>query len=554
MVARPMNETDPAFSVSPVRRDLPQDHPPDAREFFTGGAEYLLVVAERALSGMRRQAGASPRREIGGVLVGRHYRTVDQYLVTVEDHVAVPSRNTGAAHFEFDESSIQAIQRRLARRPDQYVVGWYHSHIGGTPFMSSMDEILHGDHFRQPWHVSCVVSAGSWGRAAGFWRMADGELVEISDYSIAVSQVGDSDDQHHAFLGACGFAEAEKPEFSVASLVSMLGAAEGGPLTEGIAEAAAAWQETEGLADAQFLIHVAQTVAANPEAMAEVESLSHRMRQLRVLGDIAEPALFSGALNDRISASGDECYAYAEGKAMLSRIDIDEGVVIPVRVASRPASVAHAPDGHAWVLTESARLLRMPTVDTVRWLDGDHDFPVMAAELPKLPTRANQLVVGESTVWLRAAKTWHRIAYTRDDAIRLGAEDSGQLPVADCLFVSGNGLYDDDAGPTIVANDDGRLKTWAAHGSGWTLRQDVPLPSPWNKQDLVQVSSHGLGWYLLFRDQGKGQLCLFDRDSLELVYQVVRPPKDDFILPLTAICGDGEGRLYVQAGGVLYRA
>lgn len=550
-----MSDADLGFSISPVRRDLPQDHPAETAEFLAAGADYQLVISDRALSGMRREAGASPKREIGGVLVGRHYRTAGQYLVVVEDHVSLPSRDRSAAHFEFDESSIQAIARRLEAHPDQYVVGWYHSHVGGAPFMSGMDKELHGDHFRQPWHVSCVVSAGSWGRPAGFWRMLDGELVEVADYAVMMSEREEPADPHQQFLAACGFTEAARPEFGLVSLLSALGIEEHGPVAAAMAGVAEGWRESTALADVLFLVNVARAVGESAAAVSELDRLSERLRQLRVFGDVFEPVMLAGAVNDRISIRDNECYSYSERSGRISRLDIENRVVIPVRVAARPVSIAHGPDGHAWVLTTHNRLIRMPVVDTMRWLEGDHSFAALAVSVPELTTRPFQLMVTESEIWLRSGSEWHRIRYEQDgETITLGTVDTGALPAAGCILVPGNGLSGADGEPMLMSSESGRLRIWAPGEPGWRLTHDVLLPLPWRNLDLTHACQHGLGWYLLFKDDFRGRLGLFDRDSLALIYQLVRTVDDDTVLPLKAISGDGNGHLYAQAGGLLYRA
>jgi hypothetical protein len=126
--------------------------------------------------------------------------------------------------------------------------------------------------------------------------------------------------------------------------------------------------------------------------------------------------------------------------------------------------------------------------------------------------------------------------------------------VSDCLLVPSNGLEAPDAGPLLIANDGGVLTTWTMEGSSWAQTQADPLPSPWRDHELLQACCNGLGWYLLFREGIRERLCLFDRDSRQLIYHAIRPPEDEILMPITAICGNGAGQVFAQAGGVLYRA
>src|SRR5579862_1983877 len=141
------------FSISPVRRPLPQDNPERAHLRYCLGSGVRLEISEAVLSSMRRQCSQNSMEETGGVLLGRHLETEQGYVVIVDDHLPVPSGDRSAIHFTFDEQSIQAIFARVSTSTD-YVVGWYHSHVSGAPFMSNLDCRLHQEHFPLPWHVS----------------------------------------------------------------------------------------------------------------------------------------------------------------------------------------------------------------------------------------------------------------------------------------------------------------------------------------------------------------------------------------------------------------
>lgn len=548
-----MSESDVSFTVTPVRRELPQNNPPPLAALPGAESDYRLVVHERALNGIRTQAGASPEREIGGVLVGRHYRSGDRYLVEVEDHVAVPSRDSGAGHFEFDDTSVRAILARLEKQPDQYVVGWYHSHVFGDPFMSSMDRDLHDLHFPEPWYVSCVTSLGGWGRSSGFWRMVRGELVDIREYSLAVATNGDPAGNQKLALNSCGMRDPLTDQPSLLSLLPQLGTAPDTALMHLLGRLATDWPADSGLSDVRFLINAAKKVAADGEAVADLEDLEQRLTRLRMLSDVLVPFCASSMLRGRISVSGTECYCYSPGANQLVRLDLLQNLTLPVRVASRPISVTHAPDGHAWVLNAKRELIRFPAVDLDTWLTGDHTFEFTTAPLPEIDGSAKQISLTQDALWVRTSSSWHRFhcSADADGLITVATDRTGPLPHSDCLLVADNGFGGPLAAPALIGNDGGVLKVWKADEQGWALAASAALPAPWNTSRIIQACISGRGWHLLFAGTEHHELCLFDLNTLELDYHVVCEPDEPGI---TGLCGDGTGQVFLQSEGILYRA
>ncbi|MFF2949761.1 Mov34/MPN/PAD-1 family protein [Kitasatospora sp. NPDC057965] len=546
-----MSVDESGFTISPVRRELPQDNPPPLARFLEAGPGLRLVVRERMLNGIRMQAGASPTKEIGGVLVGRHYRTGDRYLVEVDDYVAMPSRDSSASHFEFDQRSIRAIFERLEKRPDQYVVGWYHSHTFGDPFMSDLDHRLHQDHFPEPWYVSCVASIGSRGRSAGFWRMRGAELVEISDYELAVATGGDPASAQKRYLASCGLREQQDGPPALADLLPLLGMPADGAVARLFHELAEDRAEESGLATVRFLVRAAKAVSADPRAVTDLEEFERRLARFRRPSDVLTPLARAPGLRGLISIGGTDYCAYSLDKHKLQRLDLTSLFTFSVRAESPPVCVAHAPDGHVWVLTGSG-LIRFPVIDTAALRKGDLSFEVSGADLPDTDGAPEQIVAVEGGLWLRSATTWYRYECTAgsEGKILLAARASGPLPGRGSVFVGDNGLGGPLAPPVLLANEEGTLRTWKAVEDGWAPSAAAELPRPWNGKPVVQAAVSGLGWHVLFDDGGARELCLFDLHTLELVHHVVCEDEEDRI---TGLSGDGSGKVYLQTEGVLHR-
>ncbi|WP_412543202.1 Mov34/MPN/PAD-1 family protein [Longispora sp. K20-0274] len=545
------------FSISPQRRELPQYSPQDLAAFLADGPDLRLVVEENALSGIRRQAAAGRLREVGGVLVGRHYQLGDRYLVHIQDHVAVPSGSSGAVHFDFDESSIQAILAHLDLEPDRYVVGWYHSHLGGPPFMSQLDDRLHSGHFTQPWHISCVVSAGSWGRVAGFWRMTDGVLEAINDYALSIVTQGSPSEQQSRFIAACGITDpsAENHALGIMSLLPDLGVGDESPLVQAVMAGDTKALGADGLADVTFLVRAALAAAANPAVVKELETIGERLRVLRLFTDVVTPTLIARVLTDRVSIGGGECYSYSPESRQLHRIGLEDGWLLPVRVSGMPQWICHSPDGTGWIVTNTPRLIRLPRVDKETWLAGDTTYKIATTELPGLSGPPVELAVREGTAWVRCAGTWHVFDLTSDPEEGIAVESlrSGPLPTPNCVLVGGNGMIPAEAPPHLLGIDAERLCLWTMDERGWQLTAAAPLAEPWPSARILQCVLTGQGWHLLL-DTGDGQhMLLADRHNLTVLHRLVRTREQQIVADLTALTGDGSGQVYVLAGQVLYR-
>lgn len=538
------------FTITPTKRDLPQNRPSDVADFLNGPG-YRLVLAEDMISGVRRQAGNSPIREIGGVLVGRHYRTGDNYVVHVQDYIPVPSGDSSAAHFVFDESSVRAILTGLTGRSEQYVVGWYHSHIGGPPFMSDMDVKLHSDHFSESWHISCVVSNAS-GRPAGFWRIADGRLTEVSDYALAISTAGEFAESQDLYLEACGLAAPPAVPRSFSRIAKLCGLEERGVLASVLAEAESISSSRNTLVDAAFTIRAAAAAAASPQVRPELAALAERLELLRVFDDVLTAVTSSPLPGEWITAHGRECYSYTRRTRNLVRFDLDLETSLPVRIQRVPLWVAHGTDGHAWILQDAGDdLIRLPQVDMRQWMGGDYTFEVATIEMPAIEQPRQIAPVG-NRIWLRTSSEWHWLDITETpDSITVEGHESGALPRFDAVLVPANGFSDALAPPRVLALAEGDLTLWTMTGSVWMESARHALPQPWRTMRLQQAAQGGNGWYALLVDRGESHLCVFDTHSLAFVCHVLVDSNAPLV---TGITGDGCGLVYVKAGGVLFRA
>jgi proteasome lid subunit RPN8/RPN11 len=129
---------------------------------------------------VREHALATPRREVGGLLVGEVYDREGRGF-DVEVFAALPARGavSGALQVTFGIAAwLELIQQRR-QYPDARVVGWYHSHPGVGVFMSPTDRNLHEAFFSAlPWYLALVVDPACDG--FGVFARDDGVLVELA--------------------------------------------------------------------------------------------------------------------------------------------------------------------------------------------------------------------------------------------------------------------------------------------------------------------------------------------------------------------------------------
>merc|ERR1711971_765404 len=96
--------------------------------------------------------------EVMGLMLGEF---VDNYTIQVVDVFAMPQSGTGVAVEDIDpvyQSQMHEMLQQVGRT--EIVVGWYHSHPGMGPFLSTVDQNTHQS-FQQlhPRAVALVVDS-----------------------------------------------------------------------------------------------------------------------------------------------------------------------------------------------------------------------------------------------------------------------------------------------------------------------------------------------------------------------------------------------------------
>jgi proteasome lid subunit RPN8/RPN11 len=102
-----------------------------------------------------------PVSEVGGFLLGRFQKEKEnQYEVSIE--VFVPAKEVDYSSptvLDFGAKALLAVDQALQEYPELEMIGWFHTHPGHTPYLSTMDLRIHDGFYRQPYHVAVVLDS-----------------------------------------------------------------------------------------------------------------------------------------------------------------------------------------------------------------------------------------------------------------------------------------------------------------------------------------------------------------------------------------------------------
>lgn len=540
------------FSISPRKRSQPQHEPADISEMFLDGSEFRLHVQESVLSDMRRHAADHPDEEVGGVLLGRHFEADKGYAVAVTDHLAVRSESRGQFHFDFDSSSIAMIFSRLDQGAE-YVVGWYHSHTSGPPFMSELDHRLHRNHFRLPWYVSCVLGAGIWGVPADFWRMVDGELVSIDNYLLDVTSGGDATSAHQRFLRACQLEQSPEAVTGgyVARLLPSLGLAADGAIGRAARRSRAEIANVPGRLDELRLVTgLATALSADPAAVEEVGLLHQRLATTRAYDSALSLSLITNQFREQTALTRRRACSVTPGQSSLTWLDLRQKAYWPISLETPVYAASFAPDGTTWLLAQETQIVRLTLGSPPADAQGTPLFDCNIFRIRGVQGEPRQIIADDAGLWVRTTGAIYRLPIEAEPPqVRAGVE--WEVPDADDHFLIA-GLSATAFFPLLTRRGD-KLQTWAVHGQDITEHGARVLSPPWAGWRLTHACVGTLGLYLIFDDGGDGQLGLFDPESLDLISHFVDDGDEEPRLSPTEVCADPFGQVYLRSGKILYR-
>ncbi len=119
---------------------------------------------------------AKERKEAMGFLIGDVKYWDREYSVVYD--IATTSLDASPFYVRFDREAFENLFDKLDEIEYEYIlIGWYHSHLGYTSFMSSIDLETQKKYFNQPFHAAIVLDPIAKDMKA--FRLMNGDCVEI---------------------------------------------------------------------------------------------------------------------------------------------------------------------------------------------------------------------------------------------------------------------------------------------------------------------------------------------------------------------------------------
>lgn len=119
---------------------------------------------------------ASEHKEAMGFLIGDIKYWDEEYSVVYE--IATASLDSSPFYVRFSREAFEELFDKLDEIEYEYIlVGWYHSHVGYTSFMSGIDLETQKKYFNQPFHAAVVIDPIKMEVKA--FRLHNDECIEI---------------------------------------------------------------------------------------------------------------------------------------------------------------------------------------------------------------------------------------------------------------------------------------------------------------------------------------------------------------------------------------
>ncbi len=118
-----------------------------------------------------------PVPEVGGFLLGSfsentgngHNITLDKFIPSKDVAYNSPTL------LEFGTKALMELDGEMDRYPEMSLIGWFHTHPGHTPFLSSIDMQLHDGFFKKTHQIAIVLDSLTPDFDTGFFsRRSDG--------------------------------------------------------------------------------------------------------------------------------------------------------------------------------------------------------------------------------------------------------------------------------------------------------------------------------------------------------------------------------------------
>ena len=415
--------------------------------------------------------------------------------------------------------------------------------------MSSMDEKVHKENFREPWHVSIVVAAGEWLMPIGCWRMEGSRLIEIKRHYVQMTPAVSVAEQSRRFIQVC-VSEDRRPLNSIANTVTELSkiaateeSVDWDILNRMAEEMITRPQRGDLLGVLEAAIELAIHLSESPENLEPVKFLGQQLSRIQFQEDHFRTVGLAEKSSTSFALVGNRCFSLKPLASIFLCYDLITNTLSPINISQSEELIdmSESPQGDLWLLSKSGRIAKIPRVFEIEFV-GVLPIESLMFNFEGLPI---ELSVGNDTIWLRTSTHIHQLSpieNARTGGIvsvkkaRLPRDNSVLLrpPIEDCIIISA------DAGQLHKINEEGNTT------------MSVALPAKWTNWNLVQACSTPAGILLLF-DNGVGRtLVHLDSNTMSLIAYYVQADELDPRGPLMSITVDTLGRVYSKKGSFVY--
>lgn len=171
------NPIEQPFPFNRVVRWTPRDVKRELRLAKSTHPTFYLVITQEVLLKANEHVCRNLGTELGGFLLGNHYRcSANDLNYVIIDHLSIAEI---AETTEFSFGPTQKSWERLSsdlsgKLKGRHLLGWYHSHPGLDVFLSQYDLSLHTERFDKPWMTALVIEPEK--HLGGFFCWRNGRL------------------------------------------------------------------------------------------------------------------------------------------------------------------------------------------------------------------------------------------------------------------------------------------------------------------------------------------------------------------------------------------
>ncbi|MEZ4883385.1 MAG: hypothetical protein R3E32_01520 [Chitinophagales bacterium] len=149
---------------------------------------YLTFSCYQSITKWVEKSLATPENtvnEVGGFFLGKYgYEndSKDNLVVSIEKFIAAENVDfSSSVRLNFGIWVLQVLDDYLQEFPDDILLGWFHTHPGHGPFLSTFDLNIHTGFFKEPYHLAIVLDSLTESFETGFFSKQENGVANNAD-------------------------------------------------------------------------------------------------------------------------------------------------------------------------------------------------------------------------------------------------------------------------------------------------------------------------------------------------------------------------------------